>query len=111
MSERLSGTCKWFNEKKGFGYIMPSSGGEDLFVHQSEISARGYRSLGEGEEVEFSVVVDALGKRKAVQVTAPGGGPVTGRGPGEPERGDAPWARESAPGGRFGSSGGGPYGS
>ena len=49
------GTVKWFNATKGFGFIAPDVGGEDLFVHQSEIQAQGYRELLEGQRVEFEV--------------------------------------------------------
>jgi CspA family cold shock protein len=51
-----TGTVKWFNAAKGFGFITPEGGGEDLFVHQSEIRVTGYRELLEGQRVEFSVV-------------------------------------------------------
>ena len=50
-----SGTVKWFNATKGFGFIAPDGGGEDLFVHQSEIQIQGYRELTEGQRVEFEV--------------------------------------------------------
>jgi CspA family cold shock protein len=49
------GTVKWFNATKGFGFITPDGGGEDLFVHQSEIQMEGYRELNEGQRVEFEV--------------------------------------------------------
>jgi len=49
------GKVKWFNEKKGFGFISPDSGSEDLFVHHSEIRTTGYASLNEGQTVEFEV--------------------------------------------------------
>ena len=49
------GTVKWFNAEKGFGFITPDGGGEDLFVHQSEIQMQGYRDLPEGQRVEFEV--------------------------------------------------------
>jgi cold shock protein len=48
-----TGTVKWFNGEKGFGFITPEGGGEDLFVHQSEIQMEGYRDLAEGQRVEF----------------------------------------------------------
>ena len=47
------GTVKWFNATKGFGFITPEEGGEDVFVHQSEIQMQGYRELIEGQRVEF----------------------------------------------------------
>jgi len=50
-----TGTVKWFNNEKGFGFISPSEGGEDLFVHFSAISGQGFKSLDEGDEVEFTV--------------------------------------------------------
>ena len=50
-----TGKVKWFNEKKGFGFICPDSGSEDLFVHHSEIKTTGYASLSEGQTVEFEV--------------------------------------------------------
>ena len=58
-----SGTVKWFNSTKGFGFIAPDNGGEDLFVHQSEIQATGYRELLEGQKVEFEVTQGKKGKQ------------------------------------------------
>ncbi len=49
------GTVKWFNASKGFGFITPEDGGDDLFVHHSEIKTDGYSSLDEGQQVEFEV--------------------------------------------------------
>jgi CspA family cold shock protein len=49
------GTVKWFNADKGFGFIAPDEGGDDLFVHHSEIRTQGYASLDEGQKVEFTV--------------------------------------------------------
>ena len=49
------GTVKWFNPGKGFGFINPDDGGDDLFVHHSEIKTKGYASLDEGQKVEFEV--------------------------------------------------------
>jgi len=50
-----TGTVKWFNEKKGFGFIVPDDGSEDVFVHHSKIAAEGFRSLREGQKVEYDV--------------------------------------------------------
>lgn len=50
-----TGTVKWFNSEKGFGFIAPDDGGDDLFVHHSEIQSDGYASLDEGQKVEFEV--------------------------------------------------------
>jgi CspA family cold shock protein len=50
-----TGKVKWFNGKKGFGFIIPDDGGEDLFVHHSEIKASGYADLQEGQAVEFTI--------------------------------------------------------
>ena len=50
-----TGTVKWFNESKGFGFITPSDGGKDVFVHFSAIAGEGFRTLTEGQEVTFEV--------------------------------------------------------
>ena len=50
-----TGTVKWFNEKKGFGFITPDDGGADLFVHHTSIEMKGYRVLEEGCQVEYEV--------------------------------------------------------
>ena len=80
------GAVKWFNSEKGYGFIAPAAAGEDLFVHQSAINAPGFRSLMEGEEVEFKIV-DERGKQKAIEVTGPGGEYVQGAPRSGPNRG------------------------
>jgi CspA family cold shock protein len=49
------GIVKWFNNKKGYGFIQPQGGGEDIFVHYSSIEMDGYRSLNDGDKVDFEV--------------------------------------------------------
>lgn len=49
------GTVKWFNDSKGYGFICPDEGGNDLFVHHSEIQSSGFKSLKEGQAVEYEV--------------------------------------------------------
>jgi CspA family cold shock protein len=56
MSERVSGTVKWFNNAKGFGFITRGEGDDDVFVHFRSIQGDGYRTLNEGQEVEFTIV-------------------------------------------------------
>ncbi|XP_022952475.1 glycine-rich protein 2-like [Cucurbita moschata] len=103
MSERVSGKVKWFSDQKGYGFISPNEGGEDLFVHQSSIRSDGFRSLGVGEDVEFLIEPEADGRCKAIDVTGPGESSVQGSrgggGGGGGERGSR--------GGGYGFNGGG----
>ena len=62
------GTVKWFNEKKGFGFIQ-QEGGPDVFVHFSEIKGDGFKTLAEGQAVEFEVVQDPARTRRAIAFT------------------------------------------
>jgi len=74
-----SGTVKWFDVKKGFGFLIPDDGTDDIFVHQTAIHAEGFRSLAEGEPVEFTTMEDpSNGKIKAQNVTGPMGAYVQG---------------------------------
>ncbi|UNX54777.1 cold-shock protein [Georgenia sp. TF02-10] len=56
-----TGTVKWFNADKGFGFIAPDDGSADVFVHYSAITTRGYRTLEEGQKVDFDVTQGAKG--------------------------------------------------
>lgn len=76
---RKTGTVKFFDSVRGFGFITPVDGGNDVFVHQSAIHARGFRSLREGEDVEYEVEENKeKGKIFAVNVTGPDGAYVQG---------------------------------
>lgn len=59
------GTVKWFSAEKGYGFITPDEGGKDVFVHYSAIQAEGYRSLNEGQKVEYEVVQGQKGPQAA----------------------------------------------
>ena len=59
------GTVKWFNDSKGFGFITPDDGSEDLFAHFSAINMNGFKTLKEGERVTFDVVDGPKGKQAA----------------------------------------------
>ncbi|MFN8186392.1 MAG: cold-shock protein [Gaiellales bacterium] len=59
------GTVKWFNDAKGYGFITPDDGGKDVFVHFSSIGGQGFKSLAEGQRVEFEVRDGAKGPEAA----------------------------------------------
>ena len=64
------GTVKWFNDAKGFGFIAPEDGSADVFVHYSAISAKGFRSLQEGQRVSYEVVQGPKGSQASNVVPA-----------------------------------------
>jgi CspA family cold shock protein len=63
--DMATGTVKWFNDAKGFGFITPDDGGDDLFAHFSEVKAEGFKSLQEGQKVSFEVKQGPKGKQAA----------------------------------------------
>jgi cold shock protein len=64
-SKMATGTVKWFNDAKGFGFITPDDGGEDLFAHFSEVQGSGFKSLQENQKVSFEVKQGPKGKQAA----------------------------------------------
>ncbi|RLC90364.1 MAG: cold-shock protein [Chloroflexi bacterium] len=64
----MIGTVKWFNEKKGYGFITPENGESDVFVHFTDVTGSGFKTLNEGEQVEFEIAQSDRGP-KAVNVT------------------------------------------
>jgi cold shock CspA family protein len=79
LGSKVKGRVKFFDVTKGYGFITPNDGSSDVFVHQSNIHAKGFRSLGEGEDVEFDLESDPQrGKSYAVNVTGPNGEYVIG---------------------------------
>jgi len=65
---RTTGTVKWFDDAKGFGFITPEDGAKDCFVHHTGITGEGFKSLAEGDKVEFDMIQEARGP-KATNVT------------------------------------------
>ena len=68
MSTPVTGTVKWFNETKGFGFLTPDNGGSDVFVHFNSIASEGFKTLAEGQKVSFNVEQGKKGPQ-ADQVT------------------------------------------
>lgn len=66
---RIKGTVKWFNEAKGFGFITPADGSKDVFAHFSAIQSNGFKTLQEGQQVEFEITNGAKGP-SAANITA-----------------------------------------
>jgi CspA family cold shock protein len=64
-----TGTVKWFNENKGWGFIVPDEGGDDVFVHYSAIKEDGFKTLKEGQKVNYELKEGKDGKHQAVDVT------------------------------------------
>jgi cold shock CspA family protein len=68
-SGKVTGTVKWFNDAKGFGFVTPDGGGEDLFAHFSAINMDGFKTLQEGQRVAFEITQGQKGKQ-ASNITA-----------------------------------------
>jgi CspA family cold shock protein len=96
-----SGTVKWFNTAKGFGFIQPDDGGSDVFVHISAVEQAGLRALNEGDQVNFEMEQDRRsGKLSAGQLV------VTGQGAAPARSGGGGFDRPRGGGGGFGGGGG-----
>ena len=80
--ERTTGTVKWFNDQKGFGFITPEDGSKDRFVHHTAVQTDGFRSLAEGQRVEFDPVEGEKGPARPGSAIGPDAthvpGPVGG---------------------------------
>lgn len=65
-----TGTVKWFNNKKGFGFIVPDAGGNDVFVHISAVEKSGLQALNEGQKISYELAPDRAGRMTAVDLAA-----------------------------------------
>jgi cold shock protein len=63
------GTVKWFNPTKGYGFIQPEEGGNDVFLHISALEGTGIKSLNEGEQIGYELTTDARGKASATNIS------------------------------------------
>jgi cold shock protein len=63
-----TGTVKWFNDAKGFGFITPDGGGDDLFAHFSALNMPGFQTLAEGQKVSFEITAGNQGKKQASNI-------------------------------------------
>src|SRR5215213_1172520 len=106
---RTTGVVKWFNAEKGYGFITPDDGSKDCFVHFSAIQGGGYRSLDEGERVEFDIGQGQKGPQaeNVTRMGGGGGGAAGGEGGGGGSRGGGGGGGR---GGYGGGGGGGGYG-
>jgi len=105
---RVTGTVKFFNSDKGYGFIQQDNGGEDVFVHHSNIEGDNYKSLEQDQQVEFEVEYDAeKGKSRATCVTGPQGNQLTGGQSGGGKGKGGGWKEDSYGGGKDFKGGGG----
>jgi CspA family cold shock protein len=105
---RETGTVKWFNPEKGFGFITRENGEKDVFVHHSAIQGGGFKTLNDGERVEFDVVQGQKGPaaENVTRLDAPAGGSEGGYGGGG-GRGGGGGGGSRGGGGGYGGGGGG----
>ncbi|GFY88021.1 glycine rich protein 2 [Actinidia rufa] len=103
---RSRGKVRWFDDHKGYGFISPDEGGDDLFVHHSAIKSDGFRSLQEGQVVEFLIALEN-DRTKAVDVTGPDGSAVDKIQADSPGGGGGRGFRGGGGGGGYGFNGGG----
>jgi len=65
-----TGTVKWFNDAKGYGFITPDEGGDDIFAHFSAINMQGFKTLKEGQKVQYDLADGPKGKKQAANIRA-----------------------------------------